>query len=88
LNIIYSNQSKKDYKRIKKQRKDIEKLKTVINRLVSGELLDPKYRDHPLVGNWKGHRDCHIELDWILIYRIDDESFVLERTRSHSELFK
>ena len=64
------------------------KLKVVINVLSNGELLDEKYRDHPLIGTWKGHRDCHIEPDWILIYRLNFDSLYLERMGSHSDLFK
>jgi len=88
LNIHYTIQFKKDYKRIKKQNKDPDQLKVVIEKLAAGEKLELKYRDHPLSGNWKGHRDCHIESDWVLIYRIADKNLILERTGSHSELFK
>jgi len=63
LSIHYTTQFKKDYKRIKKQNKDPDKLKIVIEKLVYGEKLEPRHRDHQLSGNWKGHRDCHIELD-------------------------
>jgi mRNA interferase YafQ len=68
LNIYYTTQFKRDYKRLKKQRKNLDQLKVVIDKLAAGEKLEPKYRDHGLSGNWKGHRDCHIEPDWILIY--------------------
>ena len=88
MNIHYTTQFKKDYKRIKKQNKDPDQLKVVIEKLVIGEKLEPEYKDHQLSVNWKGHRDCHIESDWILIYRIEDEVLYLERTGSHSELFK
>ena len=73
---------------MQKQNKDIQKLKTIISSLVTGQILDQKYKDHPLSGNWKNHRDCHIEPDWILIYRVTSDSLFLERTGSHSELFK
>jgi mRNA interferase YafQ len=88
LNIHYTTQFKKDYKRIKRQNKDLSKLRTVIEILADGQLLEPKYQDHQLSGNWKGHRDCHIEPDWILIYRISVDDLYLERTGSHSDLFK
>lgn len=88
MNLHYTTQFKKDYKRLKKQNKDLSKLRTVVEKLASGKLLEPIYRDHPLSGNWKNHRDCHIEPDWILIYRITAEDLYLERTGSHSELFK
>lgn len=87
MNICYTTQFKKDFKRIKKQKKDLDQLKAVIEKLALGEKLEPEYRDHRLAGNWKGHRDCHISPDWILIYRTADE-LILERTGSHSELFK
>jgi mRNA interferase YafQ len=88
LKIHYTTQFKKDYKKAKKQGKDLDKLKTVIDMLSKNQKLDPTYRDHPLAGNWKKHRDCHIEPDWLLIYRIYENELFLERTGSHSELFK
>ena len=88
MKIYYTTQFKKDYKRIKKQNKDLSKLKTVIEKLSSNQILEQNYRDHPLSGNWKDHRDCHIEPDWLLIYRITSEDLYLERTGSHSDLFK
>ena len=88
MNLHYTSQFKKDYKRIRKQNKDISKLRVVIEKLASGQSLGPKYKDHQLTGNWKGHRDCHIEPDWILIYRLTSDDLFLERTGSHSELFK
>jgi len=88
LNIHYTTQFKKDYKRLKKQKKDLGKLRIVVENLSAGIKLDAKYRDHQLLGNWSGHRDCHIEPDWILIYRITPDDLFLERTGSHSEVFK
>ena len=88
MNIFYSTQFKKDYKRIKKQDKDLQKLKIIIDLLTNGQPLEEKYRDHQLSGKWKGHRDCHIEPDWILVYRLTTDSLFLERMGSHSDLFK
>jgi len=88
LNIVYTTQFKKDFKKIVKQGKDISKLETLIDLLIEGESLPQKYKDHSLIGKWKNHRDCHIEPDWILIYRITEDSLFLERTGSHSQLFK
>ena len=82
------NSIQKDYKRIKKQNKDLFNLRAVIEKLVAGQSLEPRFRDHQLSGSWKGHRNCHIEPDWILIYRITADDLYLERTGSHSELFK
>ena len=88
MNLYYTTQFKRDYKRIKKQDKDLNKLKIVIDVLASGKTLSETYRDHQLAGSWKGHRDCHIEPDLILIYRLTSDSLTLERTGSHSDLFK
>ena len=88
MNIHYTTQFKKDYKRLKKRNKNLSKIKAVIEKLAAGQLLEPKYNDHPLFGNWKGHRDCHIEPDWLLIYRITSDDLYLERTGSHSDLYK
>jgi len=88
LKIYYTNQFKRDYKRARKQHKDLNKLKTVIDKLVTKEPLDVKYKDHPLTGNWKGFRDCHLEPDWLLIYKSSSDTLILERNGSHSALFK
>jgi len=88
LILHYTTQFKKGYKKIKKQKKDLSKLRVVIEKLVSQQTLETKYKDHQLTGNWKSHRDCHIEPDWILIYQLTDNALILERTGSHSELFK
>jgi mRNA interferase YafQ len=88
LKIVYSSQFKKDYKKVKKQNKDIGKLSVVIDKLAAKERLDAKYSDHPLTGSWKGFRDCHVEPDWILIYQTTAEALILARTGAHSELFK
>ena len=66
---------------------DHAKLKTVIDLLLAEKPLPPKSRDHQLGGNWGGHRDCHIEPDWILICKILDDEIRLERTGTHSDLF-
>ena len=71
-----------------KQNNDLFNLRAVIEKLVAGQSLEPRFRDHQLSGSWKGHRNCHIEPDWILIYRITADDLYLERTGSHSELFK
>ena len=81
-------QFKKDVKRLKKQHKDFEKLKTIIQLLVEGEKLPPKTRDHQLKGTLKDCRECHIEPDWLLIYRIEGFELCLVRTGSHADLFE
>ncbi len=85
--IFQTGQFKKDLKRIKKRGKDTAKLKEVVSTIAKSEALEDRHRDHALSGEWSGSRDCHIEPDWILIYRADGESLFLERTGSHSDLF-
>ncbi|WP_311488071.1 type II toxin-antitoxin system YafQ family toxin [uncultured Helcococcus sp.] len=88
--IKFTKRFKKDIKQVKKQGKDIEKLFKIIEILAQNEILDEKYRDHPLAGNYKGTRECHIEPDFLLIYEKIEEVLVLSliRTGSHSDLFK
>lgn len=88
MRLIYSSQFKKDFKKIQSQGKNISQLEIIIGTLLKEQSLDPKYRDHKLVGKWKNYRDCHIEPDWLLIYRLTDDALYLERTGSHSEIFK
>lgn len=72
-----------------KRGKDIEEMKTVMRQLVNQRPLESRYHDHALTGNLRGHRDCHIEPDWILIYRIDRDlqEITFVRTGSHADLF-
>ncbi len=87
MKLSQTTQFKKDIKRQVRQGKDQKKLIAVVNILLGGGPLPPKNLDHPLKGCWKGRRDCHIEPDWILIYRISDDELRLERTGTHSDLF-
>ncbi len=84
-----TSQFKKDLKRVKKRNLNISLLDEVVETLLRGEVLEPKYLDHPLTGNYKGFRECHINPDWLLIYLIDDHKLILttSRTGSHSDLF-
>lgn len=88
--IQFTTQFQKDIKKAKKQRKDLDKLFNVIEMLSNDEPLPPKYKDHSLSGNYSGVRECHIELDWLLIYTIKNDVLilVLNRVGSHSDLFK
>lgn len=90
--VDFTYNFKKGYKRVKKQGKDISKLDNVIKRLTNGIMLEPKYKDHKLYDNkrFKDRRECHIEPDWLLIYKIDNNQLILllVETGSHSELFK
>ena len=87
--VSLSAQFKKDIKRIKKQNKNLQYIYDVISLLASDIPLDSKYEDHPLIGNYKGFRECHITPDWLLIYIKDNQNLILTavRTGSHSDLF-
>ncbi len=87
MTITQTSQFKKDVRRQIKRGRDLRKLKAVIERLVAGKSLPARLRDHPLAGGWKGWRDCHIEPDWLLIYRAAPRELVLGRTGTHSDLF-
>ena len=79
---------KRDLKRQQKRGKDMMRIRAVIETVCSHRLLDPKHRDHPLGGQWKGWRDCHVEPDWILIYKEEAGKLELGRTGTHSDLFE
>jgi mRNA interferase YafQ len=85
--IQASSQFKKDLKRIKKQGRNLNLLTTIVEQLQQDLPLDTKYHDHALSGNYIGWRECHIQPDWLLIYRKIDHILRLERTASHSDLF-
>ena len=89
LQVKFSNRFKSDLKLAKKQNKNLDKLFLVIEKLANLEKLDDKYRDHSLVGEYKGLRKCHIEPDWLLIYYVENNTLilVLSRLGSHSDLF-
>ncbi len=86
--IRRDTQFKKDVKRALKRNKDIIKLKKIINLLVKAEKLPAESRDHQLKGTLKDCRECHIEPDWLLIYRIEGSELCLVRTGAHSDLFE
>ncbi|MGN1306388.1 MAG: type II toxin-antitoxin system YafQ family toxin [Faecousia sp.] len=87
--VKITSQFKRDYKLVLKRGLKVKLLDEVVSTLALGKTLAEKYRDHPLGGNWIGHRECHIQPDWLLIYRIEDDVLVLTLTRtgSHSDLF-
>ena len=87
MRLSQTAQFKRDIKRQIKKGKDPKKLSRILEVLLSGSQLSPRYKDHPLKGHWKGRRDCHVEPDWVLIYRISEDEIRLERTGSHSDLF-
>ena len=88
LGIVRKSKFKKDVKRLQKQQKDIGKLKQILHALLTEQPLHSKYKDHALIGNYASRRELHIEPDWLLVYAIEDNVLYLERTGSHSDLFK
>lgn len=89
LDVFFSAKFKKDYKKMQKQGRNMELLLDVVDILAAEQALPSQYLDHPLSGNYKGHRECHILPDWLLIYKIDRGELLLTLTRTgtHSELF-
>ena len=89
LNIVTSNKFLKDLQFAKKIGLDLSCLNEVVNKLAKQELLEPKYKDHALSGQYQDFRECHVKPDWLLIYSIDDEELelFLFRNGTHSDLF-
>jgi mRNA interferase YafQ len=90
---LFTNQFEKDARLMRKRGKDLGKLRLIVERLSSEETIEPRYRDHALTGNYRSRRECHIEPDWLLIYKLDeieneDRVIIFERTGSHSDLFE
>ena len=84
---VYTKQFEKDLKRCLKRNKRMEKYKLVAEALIEGQELDPIHRDHKLIGNFVGRRECHLESDWLLIYKLSEDRIVFERMGSYSDLF-
>jgi len=90
LQPSFSKEFERNIKKAKKQGKDIELAKKIIRDLIDQIPLAEKHRDHPLRGDYKDHRECHIQPDWLLIYRIEEKEdcIYFVRLGSHSELFR
>lgn len=88
-NLVLTSLFKKDLKTVKKRGYDIQLLNDVVDTLTMGLPLDEKYKDHKLIGNYQGCRECHITPDWLLIYEISEDELILylTRTGTHSDLF-
>lgn len=87
--IFYTNRMKRDVKLMKRRGKDLNRLIRVLSLLAEGNPLPVQYRDHPLTGNLQDFRECHIELDWLLMYQIHEDTLILSATATgtHSDLF-
>ena len=85
--VSSGKQYKRDVKTMRKRGKDIDKLLEIVYNIANEQPLDPKHKDHALIGDYKSFRDCHIEPDWLLVYSIDDQTIFLHCTGSHNDLF-
>lgn len=87
MQLTYSNQFKKDARKAKKQHKNLDLVTDIASMLMQNQAIPIKFKDHVLVGNYVGHREVHLEPDWLLIYKISQDELRLVRLGSHSELF-
>lgn len=88
--VVTTNQFRRDMKLAKRRGYDPKLISYVIEELANGNQLDEKYRDHALVGQYNGFRECHISPDWLLVYKIHENELllILSRTGTHSDLFR
>jgi len=84
----FTTQFDKDMKQSEKRGKDLTKIKAIMFDIICENPLPPKNNDHPLAGNYKGHRECHIEPDWLLIYIYVNNEVRFVRNGTHSDLYK
>jgi mRNA interferase YafQ len=84
----YTTQFERDLRLLQRRGKDVEKLKQVLTVLINEEPLAERYRDHPLKGNYRSRRECHVEPNWLLIYKLNGNEIIFERTGTHSDLFE
>ena len=86
--LAVTNTFKRDYKKIVKRNYNISLLENVVDKLLNGEQLPESNKDHDLKGKWNGYRECHIQPDWLLVYKISDNilTITLSRTGTHSDL--
>lgn len=87
LHAIYERSFERDVKKAQKRGKDLNKIKFVIELLLQGKTLPTKYRNHKLKGNYKDYWECHIEPDWLLIYKKSATTITLAYTGTHADLF-
>ena len=90
LKVEYTSKFKRDLKLAHKRKKNMASLQKVMRQIEQEEFLKPRLKDHALAGNWKTHRELHIESDWLLIYKLipEEKVVVFVRTGTHSDLFR
>ncbi len=87
LRLRTTGQFKRDVRRVQRRRKDLQKLREIVERLLSEEPLHARNRAHRLTGGMAGLWECHIEPDWLLIWDQIDDVLLLMRTGTHTDLF-
>lgn len=87
LNLVTTSRFEKDAARARKRKLDMTRLVAIVDALRNRRPPAPHHRDHALTGDWSGCRECHIQPDWLLIYHIDGDDLILDRTGTHSDLF-
>ena len=87
MRLLTTKRFEKDLKRGRKRGKNLHKLWTVVERLLSHQPLGPRYRQHRLAGDWSHCWECHIEPDWLLVWQQEDDTLILIRTGTHADLF-
>ena len=85
---VYTSRFQKDLKLMIKRGSDPENIKSIVRKLIDEIPLERKHGDHLLIGNFKDRRECHIQPDWLLIYRLEGRMIIFERTGTHADLFK
>ncbi len=85
--LIWTKRFSKDVNRAKKRNQNLESLQKVVKKLQSGSTLPQKYKPNPLKGKYSGYVECHIEPDWLLIWKADSKNVYLTRTGTHLDLF-
>ncbi|MBV9575273.1 MAG: type II toxin-antitoxin system YafQ family toxin [Gammaproteobacteria bacterium] len=90
LKIEYTTQFKRDLNLANKRKKNMVALQQIMTKIQYEETINPRFKDHPLTGNWRSHRELHIEPDWLLIYKLipQENTVIFVRTGTHSDLFK
>ena len=89
LKVEYTTRFKRDLKLAKKRKNDMAFLQEIMNHIEHEKPLSARLKDHPLTGNWKAHRELHIEPDWLLVYKLipEEKVVIFVRTGTHSDLF-
>ena len=87
MRLRATSRFEKDLRRVTRRNKDLGKLWAVVERLLVGQRLEPRHRQHRLSGTWSSSWECHIEPDWLLIWGCEDNVLTLVRTGTHSDLF-